>query len=239
VPDLYDSAVAVATALEDAPVDAGAPADVGVGTAPQVKVSTLKVWLNAFIPETKVSALGDCFSGDNRSFSSEIHASSRMHSELEVTRLGTPDAGESFHWHNCDPSHKVDCSTGAVLEEARGDTSRMAFKVNIGTFPDPVAGVHDLPTPSTVRISYEGAANNPLVSPSPDIDMTMVFILDPVTGTLNFDGAVDAFPSFEGYAAANNGAPVELFTHSHAADAGPTDLIGDANQPISGSVQLA
>ncbi len=243
VPDRYDllavgMTTGAAVALDDAAVDAGAPTDAAVGAAAQVKVSTLKVWLNAFIPEASVTALGDCFSGDNRAFSSDIHASSRMHSEVEAANLGASAAGESFHWHNCDTSHKIDCSTGAVLEEARGDTSRMTFRVNIGSFPDPVAGVHDLPTPSSVRIAYVGAANNPLVSHSPDIDMNMVFTLDPVTGILNFEGAVDAFPSFEGYASANNGAPVELFTHSHAPDAGPTDLIGDANQPISGSVQL-
>jgi len=243
VPDRYEllggsTTAGVAATLDDATVDAGAPTDAGVSAPTQIKVSTLKVWLNAFIPEASVTVLGDCFSGDNRSFSSDIHASSRMHSEVEVTRLGTPDAGESFHWHNCDPSHKIDCSSGAVLEEARGDTSRMAYKVNIGSFPDPVASVHDLATPSTVRIAYVGAANLPLLSHAPDIDMNMVFTLDPVTGILSFEGAVDAFPSFEGYAAANNGAPVELFTHSHAPDATGFNLIGDANQPISGTVQL-
>src|SRR5260370_3729708 len=78
VPDLYDSVVAVATPLEDAPVAAGAPADAGVGT-PQVKVSTLKVWLNAFIPEAGVTVLGSCYSGDKRSIISGSHSASRMH----------------------------------------------------------------------------------------------------------------------------------------------------------------
>jgi len=65
-----------------------------------------------------------------------------------------------------------------------------------------------------------------------------VFTIDPVTETLAFEAEVDAFASFEAYAAANNGAPVERFKHSHAPDAGPVNLIDYTNQPIGGSVPL-
>mgnify|MGYP006943063210 CR=1 FL=1 len=73
------------------------------GTGQQEEIKTVKVWINSFIPRdipdyTFDSPDGNgtvipgphtplhfttCFGTDNRDFSSEIHASSRTHSEVE------------------------------------------------------------------------------------------------------------------------------------------------------------
>lgn len=57
------------------------------------------IWLHAFIPMAKVSALGTCFVGDDRGFSSDFSESRfRARSEITVSGFlaGTPESIE-FH----------------------------------------------------------------------------------------------------------------------------------------------
>ena len=54
------------------------------------------------------------FSGDGRGYSSDIHASSRMHSEVEITGVNTEQPQISFQWHNCGESHALDSSLNIV-----------------------------------------------------------------------------------------------------------------------------
>src|SRR5919108_1609130 len=94
------------------------PFDAGQDTTQEPR--TVKVWINAFIPRQvpgktrpvpgatngqtmlsgPVPGVSDCFCTDNRGFSRDIHASSRMHAELEIDLRGP---SENFQWHNCDP----------------------------------------------------------------------------------------------------------------------------------------
>jgi len=233
------------------------------GTSP-LRFKTFKVWVNAFIPadvpgvtiprpnhsgESMVPGAGppgwvigakttdECYLGDSRDFDNEIHASSRMHSEVEVGHLDTAPAVD-FQWHQCGTSHGIDSSTGNELESATAATSGMQFSNLRGNATvDPVAGVDIDPNPNLVQIDYDGAAAMPLL-PSPDIDMNFVFKADPVGGTVAFDGMVDEFPAYEIYATADNGSPKTMLNLMPPPGNTPLNLIGDADRPVSGSASF-
>ena len=83
-------------------------------------LTSIKFWINAFIPRdlpglTKAMPKGryrgstmipgptpisDCFLTDQRSFSSQINAKSRMHSEFSLKLEGPRSV--FTEWHNCD-----------------------------------------------------------------------------------------------------------------------------------------
>jgi hypothetical protein len=214
-------------------LDGGLPG--GVATLPvatavnwsQAKLHTVKFWINAFIAPDKVDAPPGAglafhyyyFSGDNRGYSSEIHASSRIHSEVEITGLNTGRPQISFQWNVCGESHALD-EHGAIVDTKTAQVH--------GGFHDPQA------QDSMVHIWYQGAAAMPLLQASPDIDLNGWFSVDPFNGSVSFSGLVDGFPWYEAYAAGNNGAPVTLFTLDPPAGNTPLDLVGDANRPASG-----
>jgi hypothetical protein len=210
----------------------------GVSTPPpavdwsQAKLNTVKFWINAFISPDKVEGPPGAglmydyyyFSGDNRGYSSEIHASSRIHSEVEITGINTGNPQISFQWNVCGESHALDQS-GAIVDSKTAEVR--------GGFQDPqIQG-------STVQIYYQGAAAMPLLKVSPDIDLNGWFSVDAFSGLASFNGLVDAFPWYEAYATGNNGAPVTLFTLDPPAGNGPANLVGDANRAASGSATIA
>jgi hypothetical protein len=203
-------------------------------------IKTVKVWLNAFIPSNvsgvtiPVPSGGDrtmlagppttgCFLTDNRTYSENIHASSRMHSELTVDVAG-PTKG--LEWHNCDPTHQLHCASGAPRAVGHGRTNRMRFMNLRGS------------ASSTIKFDLRAAANNPLVSGSPDIDYEGVFTIDVPRRRLSFDGKVDAFPAFEMYASINNTKALTLLRLSPEPGKSPLNLPGWANRPVSVSVGI-
>lgn len=190
-----------------------------------VRVHQVKFWLNAFIQPAHVDgppgaglALNyEYFSGDNRSYSTDIHASSRLHSEVEIVGIETGHPHVSFQWHNCGESHALDSSFNVVATE-RATPS--------GGFGDPhyADGV--------VSIGYVGAAAMPLL-PSPDVDINGTFSVNVETGEASFHGNIDVYPWYEAYVTVNNGAPVALF---HEVPSGtPEQLVGGASRPVSGT----
>jgi hypothetical protein len=225
---------------------------------------TAKVWVHAFIPEnvpgvtiprpnhpgeTMAPGLGvlgwvagaksasECYSGDSRDFSSEIHASYRMHSEVEIGTLDTTPS-ITLEWHDCGESHGIDQDTGEELESAKAPASGMAFSNLRGNATaDPEGGTEVDPNQNLVQIDYDGAAAMPLL-PSPDIDMNFTFQIDAHAGTIAFSGMVDEFPAYEIYAAVDNGAPQPLLELMPTSGKTPADLPGDADRPVSGSVSF-
>jgi hypothetical protein len=195
------------------------------------KLHTVKFWINAFISPDKVEAPPGAglafnyhyFSGDNRGYDSEIHASSRIHSEVEITGLNTGNPQMSFQWNMCFESHALD-EHGAVV-----DTKTAAVS---GGFHTPQ--IQD----SSVHIWYQASAAMPLLAVSPDIDLNGWFTVDPFSGSASFDGLVDGFPWYEAYASGNNGAPVTLFTLDPPPGNTPLNLVGDANRPATGSATI-
>lgn len=207
----------------------------GVATPPpavdwsRARVHTAKFWLNAFISPDHVDGPPgyglvynyEYFSGDGRGYSSDIHASSRLHSEAEITGVNTGQPQISFQWHDCGESHALDSSLSII------DSKKAAAR---GTFGEPTWDG------SWVTVTYSGAANMPLITGSPDIDANGTFYVDPFSGQVEFHGMIDSFPWFEAYATVNNGAPVMLINEDPTGS-GPQDLFGDANRGVSGSAR--
>jgi hypothetical protein len=95
-------------------------------------------------------------------------------------------------------------------------------------------------TPLVLTLTVEGAANDPLVSASADIDYdgTFTFRLD-ASGrlTVEFDGMIDAFPAFECYAKCDNTTKT-LFTAPPPSGNTVVNLLLSANRPMFGSVSF-
>ena len=208
------------------------------------EINSVKFWINAFIPRDIPSLTGtvpsgphsgktmipgptpinDCFLTDQRSFSNEIHARSRMHSEFKVTVNGSQL--EFTQWHNCDETVEVDCESGEVECEKIGSTSDMEF--SFPSNPDPTR---------PFQITFDSGSSNPCFSGSPTIDYEGTVTIDLKNRRLEFDGKVDEFPAFEAYATINDGAGIALFQIEPEEGKGPADLIGDANISVSGKLE--
>lgn len=200
---------------------------------------SITIWINAFIPMPSVNALGTCFSGDGRGFSAD-QAEQRYRARSEITVSGfLAGSPETIEFHQCGESHRIDCETDAVLESATASTDQMTFHgFSIGnTFPDPDGGVVDNPNEFCANFLYDGTTENPLIVPSPDIDMNFFFTIDPVGRTVSLRGAVNAFPDYEAYAVVDGGASITLFQHPHSLDPA-FGLPGAADQLIKSTVSV-
>jgi hypothetical protein len=65
--------------------------------------------------------ISDCYLTDQRVFSNDIRAKSRMHSEVKVNFGGTSPTITEFH--NCDETTEIDCEDGTVEDTGR-ETNR-------------------------------------------------------------------------------------------------------------------
>lgn len=208
---------------------------------PAEPITSVKVWINAFIPRNvpgvTVAAPGasagttmvrgpldTCFLTDNRDFDANIHASSRMHSELTVEVAG-PRRG--LEWHNCDETMRIHPTTGRVVARRQASTSRMRFVNLRGRATDP----------GGIKVEVKGEANNPLV-PSPDIDFVGVITINPRSRTIRFDGRVDEFPAFEMYASVNNTRAFPLFRVLPNPGRTPWNLPGPANRQVTSTITI-
>jgi hypothetical protein len=233
-----------------------------------VPIRSVKFWINAFIPRdipgyTRVvpagphrgltmipgpSPVSDCFLTDQRTFSNNIHAKSRMHAEVKVDVSNpTPTLSQ---WHNCDYTTECDCEDGDVECLKKGNTSRMSFSllpnpIQTSTSSRPrtmllpqttISYPTGAPRPANqlIRIRMDCAASNPC-SPSSrlfgDIDFTGTIEIDIVQRTIEFNGLLDQFPAFEAYATINDGAGVTMFQESPPTGNTVMNLPGKANRP--------
>jgi hypothetical protein len=191
----------------------------------RVAVRQVKFWLNAFIhpahvdgpPGAGVLKGWEYFSGDGRDYSADIHASSRLHSEVEIVDIASGHPHVSFQWHNCGESHALDAHLNVVA------TERAVPRAEFGE-PHYANGV--------LSIGYVGAASMPLL-PSPDVDVNGTFSVNVETGEVSFHGKVDVYPWYEVYAAVNNGAPVALVQAEPTGT--PEGLFGGASRAVSGT----
>jgi hypothetical protein len=215
-----------------------------VGWSRPSNMSRVKVWIKAFIPRdiaglTKLvpagphqgktmipgpTPLNDCFLTDQRSFSDNISAAARMHSEVEfVLDRDEPTILQS---HRCYETTEVDCEDGSVECTGTGDSSRMQF-FNMR-----------IVTPTIISVQLRAAANNPCFRGSPDIDYEGTIILDVSTSQVTFEGKIDAFPAFEMYATRDGSAPRMIFQMMPPAGNTPADLPGAANRPVRQTITL-
>ncbi|MEX2973084.1 hypothetical protein [Streptomyces sp. C184] len=204
------------------------------------KFDEIAIWFVAFIPMPVVQALGVCFHGDNREFSSDPDEERfRVRSDIIVSGFLADDPQETdFHW--CGETQKLDCATGEVLASATAGTDGMSFHhFNVGnTFPDPEGGLVNNPNEFCVNFLYDGAAANPLAGlGSPDVDMNSFVTIDPIGRTVSLRGATNAFPDYEAYVSVDDGSPIVLFQQKHTLDP-LAGLPGGADQAVSATVAV-
>jgi hypothetical protein len=225
---------------------------------------TVTFWIKAFIPDPSMSEFvvpapgrsagnsmivipanspglpipaARAFLGDNRGFSSDVAASARIHSLVEIAGFEANAPVLQAVNINCGTSTEIDIDSGAIIGQATAATDRIRFlNLRGNTTVDPEGGViDDSPNPNFVQLDYEAAANLPLLALAPDIDMVGVLGIDPDALTFRFRGSVDGFPAFEAYASFNLGPPVTLF---QVAPIAPIELVGDANRPVDVTVSI-
>lgn len=202
------------------------------------KFNTVEIWIQAFIPMTSVNALGTCFSGDDRDFSSD-HEEQRFRARSEIIVSGfLTQAPESTEFHQCGETRQIDCTTGEVLKTGTASTAKMVFHhFHVGnTFPDAQGGVIDNPNEFCANVLYDGATSNPLLL-SPDVDINFFFTIDPVGRTVSARGAVNEFPDYEAYVRVDGGVPISLFRHRHSLDP-VAGLPGGADQSITATINV-
>ncbi len=208
-----------------------------------VPIRSIKFWINAFIPKkvpkytkpvpgkpTYTMIPGpfpgsDCFHTDQRTFSNNIHASSRMHSEFRL--VFTRSMPKLEQRHKCDFTIECDCEDGEEECKKKGNTDRMKFTWDMANAFIKRKGLY--------VVKMLCCSNNPC-SPSSrvggDIDYEGKIFIDLTTRRLTFDGKIDAFPAFEAYATINDGVGVPLFKESPPVGHTVMNLPGKANRKI-------
>ena len=206
-----------------------------------VPIRTVKIWINAFIPrdiprytrnvpagfhfgKTMIpgpNPMSDCYLTDQRGFSNDLNAKSRMHSEVNVDFTGVrPTITQN---HKCDLTTELDCEDGDVESTGTGSTSRMLFQLGPSS------------TPQLAIISVKCAASNPCAPTSRlfgDIDYFGTLSINLAARSVKFEGKIDQFPAFEAYAGINGGTGVTLFQESPPVGNTVMNLPGNANRPI-------
>jgi hypothetical protein len=204
------------------------------------RMSSVTLWFNVFIADHKVEALATCFLGDDRDFDSSAGASSRVHAGVTVSGLGTAGAVMARTDVHCGLTRMIDCKTEEVKESATANPSGGFDSFHCGnTFPDPVAGVQDTANEFVATLALDVKAADPLVELAPTVGADLFITIDPAAGTVALKGAIDWWPSFEGYASADGGSVVNLFQISPPPGSDPFTLLQPRNRPVDVTVQVA
>lgn len=224
------------------------------GTTWAASTKNIKIWVNAFIPSTlpgtthptptfKILAgpykdktalegpgpLASYFLTDQRSFGSNIDASSRLHHEVMIDLVNNKIVSVL---QKCYPTIKVDSlEAGNELCNMSADATNLKIE-DVSISADKLL----------FSFKYKGAGKNPCVLVSPDIDWDIKvqaeLELGGEGGRIKVAGLVDAFPAFEMYASIDGGSPVTLFNVLPEEGKTPWNLIGDPNvrlEPQAGS----
>ncbi len=188
---------------------------------------------------------------DQRAFSSDRHASARMRSVANIRlramrhQVVVQPAGTA---HETSGTVEVDMDTGQTLGRSNADLTACRFlpMVRRNRARHRTQGrLLFLRAPVMVnmagRVEYEyllsvrGAASDPLVSASADIDYDGTFVILPTRRVVfvDFVGSIDAFPAFEAYARLGN-VTKTLFRSAPPAGNTVVDLLGGASRPVRG-----
>ena len=182
-----------------------------------IPVSSMSFWLNAFIPRDVFGATtmlrgGEykgsialskppCYLTDQRNFSNDLRASSRMHSFVKVDL--TTSQPVLTQQHRCDDLIQCDPATGEVLSKHRVGTSNMTFSLE-ATSPTIFIQMACRYSGSIPRHGY-GIG---------ETEYKGTIEIDPAARSIDLDMMICLFPAFEGYAAINNGPGAILFRHA-------------------------
>lgn len=189
------------------------------------------------VPKSMLAVgLSDCFLTDQRTFSNERNAKSRMHSEFTI-HFGVYPPRMTQH-HNCDWTTELDCEDGSQDCHKKGKTDDMKFSLIKN---DPLSTNQRIgargakPQIGLVKVRMKCAASNPCAPESKffgDIDYEGMIMLDLANRLLRFDGKVDEFPAFEAYVAINGGPGKTVFRIEPPEGNTVLSLPGSANRPV-------
>lgn len=221
------------------------------GTA--TRIHTIKLWVNAFIPSDYADAqpvpagehagktmlttlwfVNRCFLTDERGFSPDLHAKSRLHSEIEI------DVAKQkvvYEFHHCHETIEIDCATGAEKCRARGDTHHMLFENFVATDHG-----------GAFTVDLKASAKNPCltvanvqVSPNVDLYGTITARLnwDATEARIRFEGMIERYPAFEMYAAFNGSeAGKPIFQIGVEPEATAANITGAPTRPVNVEVMV-
>ena len=182
-----------------------------------VPIRSITFWLNAFIPRDIAGAttvlregeykgltafsVAPCYLTDQRNFSNEMRAPSRMHS---IAKVDLDDLKPVLtQWHRCDDLVECDPVSGEVLSRREGRASNMRFSV-AATEPTIVIRMDCKYTDSVA----------PRAHGIDEIEYKGTIEINPTAGTIDIDLMICLFPAFEGYAAIEDHPGVILFRHA-------------------------
>jgi hypothetical protein len=214
------------------------------------EIKTIKLWIKAFVPNTVdggglVPGTGEhagkpmhlllnrAFLTDERDFSSDIHASARMHSEIEIDLVRGKHV---YEFHHCYETVEVDTKTGAEKCRKLGDTENMHFS-DVEFFEDGLG----------CSFAVKASSKNPCISiatvklmPNLDYEGTIRIALtaDRKNANISFEGLVETYPAFEMYVSLNNGPAQAVFQVPIADGATASAMMGPPNRPLSQQVML-
>jgi hypothetical protein len=220
---------------------------------PVGQINTIRIWLKAFIPNElegveHVPDNGEhagklmlasphpfkaWFLTDQRRFSSEIDASARMHSQIDIDVQSGSLIDEQ---HRCGDSIEVNAEDG--IEKCRKTATSDQMKFSNFTVTD--AG-------RKITVELEGSAKNPCmeiagitVSPNLDYKGVITIMLDEARqcASVCFAGHIETYPAFEMYVSANGGPARTLFQHSALPGCSPVNLVGGPQREIHHGIIL-
>jgi hypothetical protein len=208
--------------------------------AVQVQIHTVDVWFNVFIPDHKVQVADTCFLGDDRSFSTDRHASSRLRAAASVRGLGTSSAALVSDPISSDDTRQVSCdgSDSAVAQAPPSHTGGFSSFAAGNVVADPEGGVYDNANAYVATFELDVSASDPLVLAAPSVGVSFFISIDPVAATIRVQGVTDLWPAFEGYARADGGAIVPLLQQLPPAGTDPWSLVNSRNHTIDATASL-
>ena len=200
-----------------------------------IPILSIRFWLNAFVPRdiagattllnqgeysglTALSA-SPCYLTDQRNFSNELDALSRMHSTAKVEIADSKLALKQQH--RCDELIECDRVSGNVIRRARASTSNMNFSL---TATDPT---------TLIRMDCK---HTDLIAPTAhgigEIEYRGIISMDLAVRSVEIDLMICLFPAFEAYAVINDGNPSILFRQAPPAGIMALPLPRGANRRV-------
>jgi hypothetical protein len=182
-----------------------------------IPIDSITFWLNAFIPRDifgattmlregeyralSVLSASPCYLTDQRNFSNDLRATSRMQSVATLDFTNSQPA--LTQRHRCDDLIECDPVSGEVLRQRQGSTSNMKFLLS-ATEPAVLIRMDCKYTDPTA----------PLAHGIGEIEYKGTIEINPVPRTIDIDLMICMFPAFESYAAIDDGAGAILFRHA-------------------------
>lgn len=211
----------------------------------------LKLWLKSFIPGsieggevmkngphagktalTSPKPIEAWFLTDQRSFSDQPDAHSRMHSEIEIDLAAGAMTNQR---HYCDATIQVDPESGDEVCNEHGDTGKMVFE-----------NWRPSETGAGWEVDLKASSHNPCfkagflrVAPNLDYEGVLNVQIDSARQRveIRFTGKVEKYPAFEMYAEAE-GQRLPVFRLPVEPNSTPADLAGGPGRDIEAYIAL-